>query len=60
MGEHLANSFFEYLMIMEEEERIHKLKEIAKKKKQKQKQLALQRAAQQAKETVHGSSSVVS
>ena len=41
MGEHLANSFFEYLMIMEEEERVHKLKEIAKKKKKKQKQQAL-------------------
>ena len=35
MGEHLANSFFEYLMIMEEEERRRKLLEIAKKKKKK-------------------------
>lgn len=35
MGEHLANSFFEYLMIIEEEERRRKLAEIAKKKKKK-------------------------
>ena len=45
MGEHLANSLFEYLMIMEEEERRRKLKEIAKKKKKKQKQLAEKRSA---------------
>ena len=51
MGEHLANSLFEYLMIMEEEERRRKLKEIAKKKKRKQKQLLLQRAAQIAKDS---------
>ena len=41
MGEHLANSLFEYLMIIEEEERRRKLKEIAKKKKKKQNQLAM-------------------
>ena len=35
MGEHLANSFFEYLMIIEEEERRRKLLEISKKKKKK-------------------------
>ena len=51
MGEHLANSFFEYLMILEEEERRRKLKEIAKKKKKKNiKQIAAQRAAQMVKE----------
>lgn len=50
MGEHLANSLFEYLMIIEEEERRHKLKEISKKKKKKQKQLAMQRATQLVKD----------
>lgn len=32
MGEHLANSLFEYCMILEEEERRKRLKEIEKKK----------------------------
>lgn len=35
MGEHLANSLFEYLMILEEDQRRRKLKEIEKKKKKK-------------------------
>jgi hypothetical protein len=35
MGEHLANSLYEYLMIIEEDERRKRLKDLEKKKKRK-------------------------
>ena len=35
MGEHLANSLYEYLMILEEDDRRRRLKELQKKKKRK-------------------------
>jgi hypothetical protein len=34
MGEHLCNAFYEYMLIIEEEERLKKIKELNKKKKQ--------------------------
>jgi cytosolic carboxypeptidase protein 2/3 len=34
MGEHLCNAFYEYMLIIEEEERLKKIKELSKKKKQ--------------------------
>jgi hypothetical protein len=36
MGEHLVNSLYEYFLIMEEEDRQRKFKELSKKKKKKQ------------------------
>ncbi len=36
MGEHLINSLYEYFVILEEDERLKKIKELNKKKKKKQ------------------------
>ena len=36
MGDHLTNSLYEYFMILEEDERLKKIKELNKKKKKKQ------------------------
>ena len=35
MGEHLINSLYEYFVVLEEDERLKKIKELNKKKKKK-------------------------
>lgn len=43
LGEHLANSLYEYLMIVEEDERRKRLKDLEKKKKRKQRRMQEQK-----------------